>query len=268
MTNNSAHSNAYIHPNAKIGENTVVSPFAYIDDDVQVGDNCWIAPHAVLMPGARIGNNCRIFTGAVIASIPQDLKFQGEYSTAEIGDNTTVREYATINRGTKHRKKTVIGKNVLVMSYAHIAHDCIIHDNAIIVNSVQIAGHVEVGEHAIISGMSAVHQFVKIGAHSMITGGSLVRKDVPPFVLAGKEPLCYQGVNLIGLKRRSFSREQISNISNMYKILYENGKNNTQAVEFIQEKFNNSTEKKMLVDFVSTSERGIIRGSNRKDGND
>ena len=200
----------------------------------------------------------KIYT--VISSIPQDLKFGGEETTVTIGDNTTIRECVTISRGTKDKMNTSVGKNCLIMAYCHVAHDCIIENNCVIVNGVQIGGHVKVCNYAIIGGGALVHQFVKIGEHSMIAGGSLVRKDVPPFCKAGKEPLSYRGVNSIGLKRRNYSREKINQIQNIYRILYLEGRNNSQALEKIEKEIINNTERKVVINFIKNSERGIIKG--------
>jgi len=250
----------YIHPESIIGKNTKVEPFSYIDTDVEIGNNCWIGNNVTIYSGARIGDNVRIFPGAVISSIPQDLKFGGEKTTVTIGNNSTIREYVTISRGTEDKMTTSIGENCLIMAYSHIAHDCIIGNNCVIVNSVQIAGHVCVDEYAIIGGGTLVHQFVKIGQHAMIAGGSLIRKDVPPFCKAGKEPLSYGGVNSIGLKRRDFSSDQINQIQNIYRILYLEGRNNTQAIEKIKKDLEDTNEKKIVLNFFRSSERGIIKG--------
>tara|TARA_B100000579_G_scaffold436505_1_gene462635 strand:- start:5150 stop:5923 length:774 start_codon:yes stop_codon:yes gene_type:complete len=253
-------SNNYIHPESIIGKNTKVEPFSYIDTDVEIGNNCWIGNNVTIYSGARIGDNVRIFPGAVISSIPQDLKFGGEKTTVTIGNNSTIREYVTISRGTEDKMTTSIGENCLIMAYSHIAHDCIIGKNCVIVNGVQIAGHVCVDEYAIIGGGTLVHQFVKIGQHAMIAGGSLIRKDVPPFCKAGKEPLSYGGVNSIGLKRRDFSSDQINQIQNIYRILYLEGRNNTQAIEKIKKDLEDTNEKKIVLNFFRSSERGIIKG--------
>ena len=194
-----------IHPKAKIAKNVTIDAFTTINEDVEIGQGSWIGSNVTIMNGARIGKNCRIFPGAVISATPQDLKFGGEKSIVTIGDNTTIREFATINRATNYSGLTSIGKNCLIMAYVHVAHDCHISDNVILVNSVQLGGHVEIGEHAIIGGISAIHQFVKIGSYCMISGGSLVRKDVPPFIKVAKEPLTFIGINSIGLNRKGFS---------------------------------------------------------------
>ena len=252
--------NKFINPKAKIGKNTVVEPFTYIDKNVQIGDNCWIGNNVTIYSGARIGNNIKIFPGAVISSIPQDLKFGGEETTVEINDNTTIREFVTISKGTKDKLTTKIGKNCLVMAYSHIAHDCIIKDNCIIVNVVQIAGHVNIDDFAIIGVGSLIHQFTKVGCHSMIAGGAIVRKDIPPYSKAGNEPLNYRGVNSIGLKRRNFSNQQINQIQNIYRIIYLEGRNNSQAIEKINSDIKDSIEKETVLNFIKNSERGIIKG--------
>jgi len=254
---------AYIHPEAKIAQNVVVEPFTTIDKDVEVGEGTWIGPNVTIMAGARIGKNCRIFPGAVIAAMPQDLKFAGEKTTVHIGDNTVIRECVTVNRGTVDRLKTVVGANCLLMAYVHVAHDCIVGDNCVLANSVQLAGHVEIGAHAIIGGTSAVHQFVKIGPHAMVSGGSLVRKDVPPFVKAGREPLTYAGINSIGLRRRGFSDQKISEIQQLYRLLFLGGMNNNDALDKIELELAPSPERDEVVNFVRNSGRGIIKGYSR-----
>ncbi|NPA43343.1 MAG: acyl-ACP--UDP-N-acetylglucosamine O-acyltransferase [Chlorobi bacterium] len=251
---------AYIHPEAQLGENVVVHPFSYIDKDTVIGDNTVIGPNATIYAGSRIGKNGRIFPGAVIGAIPQDLKFEGEYTLAILGDNVTVRENVTVNRGTKASGKTVVGNNVLLMANAHVAHDCIVKDHAIIVNNVALAGHVEVGEWTIIGGLAAVQQFVKIGPHVMVSGGSLVRKDIPPFVRVAKEPLQYVGVNSIGLRRRGFTDEKIREIQDIYRILYLSGMNIGQALEYIEKEMPVSKERDMIIDFIRNSTKGIVRG--------
>ncbi len=254
------HTLSRIHPQARIAPGVIVSDFVTIEKNVEIGENTWIGPNAVIMDGARIGKNCRIFPGAVISGPPQDLKFMGEESTAEIGDNTIVREYVTINRGTASKGKTVVGKNCVVMAYVHIAHDCIIGDNVIIVNSSGLAGEIEVGDWAVIGGMTAIHQFVRIGAHVMIGGGSLVRKDVPPYVKASREPLSYVGVNSIGLRRRQFSNEKINQIQDIYRAIYQRGLNNSQALRVVESELPPSVERDEIVNFIRNSMRGIMRG--------
>jgi len=249
-----------INPNAIIGPNVKIDPFTVIHEDVQIGEGTWIGSNVTIFPGARIGKNVKIFPGAVISAIPQDLKFGGEITTAEIGDNTTIRECVTVNRGTSDRQKTVIGPNCLIMAYVHIAHDCVIGNQCIIANAVQLAGHVNVGDFAIIGGSSAVHQFGQIGRHVMISGGSLVRKDVPPFTKSGREPLTYAGVNSIGLKRRGFTDELINEIQEVYRFLYNKGLNINDALEQIEKSFKKSPERDEIIDFIRNSERGIMKG--------
>ncbi len=251
---------SYIHENAVIGKNTDIGAFTTVDDNVVIGDDCWIGPNVTIMSGARIGNNCKIFPGAVISAIPQDLKFQGENTTAEIGDNSVIRECVTINRGTADRFKTAVGSNCLIMAYVHVAHDCVVGDYSILGNSVQMAGHVVVHPNAIIAGTTAIHQFVHIGSHTMIRGGSLVSKDVPPFTKAGREPLSYVGVNSIGLRRRGFSNEKINEIQDIYRTLYLKGHNNSKALELIETELPASEERDIILDFVKNSSRGIMRG--------
>lgn len=255
---------SYIHPDTKISVNVKIDPFTVIHNDVEIGEGTWIGSNVTIFPGARIGKNCKIFPGAIIAAIPQDLKFQGEYTLAVIGDNTTIRECVTVNRGTSDRNKTIVGANCLLMAYVHVAHDCIIGDYSILANSVQLAGHVVVGEHTIIGGLSAVHQFVTIGSHVMISGGSLVRKDVPPFVKAAREPLCFAGINSIGLRRRGFTDSQINNIQDIYRLIYLSGFNNSAAMDKIDMEFEPTAERDLVSRFVRSSERGIIKSGNLK----
>ncbi len=249
-----------IHPEARIGKNVQIDPFVTIHGDVVIGDNTWIASNVTIMDGARIGSNCRIFPGAVISAIPQDLKFDGEKTTVEIGDNVTIRECVTLNRGTVDRMTTKIGSNTLIMAYSHVAHDCIIGENCIVANAVNMGGHVVVDDFAVIGGMSAIHQFVRVGAHVMVSGGSLVRKDIPPFVKAGREPLSYVGINSIGLRRRGFSNEQINNIQDVYRILYLSNLNTTKAIQKIEAELPANAERDEIVLFIQHAKRGIMRG--------
>lgn len=251
---------ANIHPDARIGNNVRIEPFATIYGDVEIGDDCWIGPNAVLMDGARLGKGVQVFPGAIVSSIPQDLKFAGEKTTVVIGDNTVIREFVTISRGTIDRFKTEIGKNCLIMAYVHVAHDCLIGDGCIIANAVQLAGHVVIEDFVVIGGTSAVHQFVKIGAHAMVSGGSLVRKDVPPYVKAGREPLSYVGVNSVGLRRRNFSNEKIEEIQDLFRIIYLEGNNYTKACDMIELEFTPSKERDEIINFIRSSDRGIMRG--------
>lgn len=249
-----------IHPNAKIAEGVEIGPFTTISEDVEIGKGTWIGPNVSIMEGTRIGENCKIFPGAIVGAIPQDLKFEGEQSLLKIGNEVTIREYCTINRGTKANYETEIRDGCLLMAYVHIAHDCIIGERCILANNVNLAGHIEIGDFVILGGLTAVHQFVKIGAHAFIGGGSLVRKDVPPFVKAAREPLSYVGVNTVGLKRRGFSQDQIHNIQDMYRILYVRGNNTSQALNIIGSQIADSPEKELIVTFVRSAHRGIMKG--------
>ncbi len=251
-----------IHPGAKIGKNVVIEPFVTIAEDVEIGDGTWIGPNVTIMDGARIGKNCKIFPGAVVSAIPQDLKFKGEVTTAEIGDNTTLRECVTVNRGTISKGKTVVGNNCLLMAYVHVGHDSFLGNNIIISNSTNVAGEIVIDDFAVISGDVQIHQFVHIGGHVMISGGSLVRKDVPPYVTVAHEPLSYVGVNSIGLRRRGFSNEIISQIQDVYREVFVKEQNVSQALKNIKELHPASLEKDYIVDFVENSQRGIIRGYN------
>lgn len=253
---------AYVHPDAKLGKDVVVEPFAYIAGDVTIGDGSWIGPHAVILNGSRMGKNCKIHPGAVIAGEPQDLKFKGEYTTVEMGDNNTVRESATISRGTAAKGKTVIGSNNLIMACAHVAHDCVVGSNCVIVNNVLLAGEVEVGDWAIIGGGSAVHQFVRIGRHAMISGGSLVAKDVPPFVKAARFPITFVGANFIGLRRRGFTAEQIGEIQDIFRIIFQDGHSYGRACDIVMAQFAQSDLRDEVVDFIRSSKRGILKPYN------
>ncbi len=253
---------SYIHPEAKIADNVVIEPFVCIHKNVEIAEGTWVGSHVTIMEGARIGKNCKIFPGSVISGIPQDLKFAGENTTVEIGDNTVIREYVTISRGTIDRSKTVIGKNCLLMAYVHVAHDCILGDNCILVNAVQVAGHVKIDDWAIIGGSTSIHQFVKIGSHVMVAGGSLVRKDVPPFTKAAREPLSYSGINSIGLRRRGYSNEKINEIQEIYRHVYLKGLNNSKAVDVLELEMPPSKERDEIINFIRTSDRGIMKGIN------
>ncbi len=251
---------AYVHPESVVADNVVIEPFVTIDKDCVIGEGTRIGSNATILPGTRIGKNCNIFPGAVIGAIPQDLKFRGEYSTVEVGDNTIIREFVTINRGTAAKGKTVVGKNCLLMAYVHVAHDCVVGNNVILVNNTQLAGEVIIDDYAILSGMVAVHQFCHIGSHVMISGGSLVRKDIPPFIKAGREPLSYVGINSIGLRRRNFNNEKIREIQDIYRYIYQKGLNTAQAVEIIEADMPATPERDEILLFVKDSKRGIIRG--------
>ncbi len=251
---------AYIHPQAKIADNVVVEPFAVIHKDVEIGEGTWIGSNVVIMDGARIGKNCRIFPGAVISGVPQDLKFAGEVTTVEIGDNTVIRECVTINRGTKDKWKTVVGNNCLIQAYSHIAHDCQVGNNCIFSNSTTLAGHITIGDYVVLAGLVAIHQFVKVGSHAFVTGGSLVRKDVPPYVKAAREPLSYVGINSVGLRRRGFSSEQINEIQEIYRVLFVQNNNVTKALDKIEAEFQPTEIRDEIVDFIRNSARGVMRG--------
>lgn len=251
---------AYIHPAAKIAPSVVIDPFVTIEQNVEIGEGTRIGSNVTIMEGARIGKNCTIFPGAVISGIPQDLKFRGEDTLAIIGDNTTIRECVTVNRGTAAKGKTVVGSNCLIMAYSHIAHDCVVGDNVIISNATQIAGEVVVDNFAVIGGGTLIHQFCHIGPHVMIQGGALVNKDIPPYVKAAREPIAYAGVNSIGLRRRGFTSEVIRDIQEIYRYLYLSGLNNTDAVERIEAELPATKERDKIIMFVRNSKRGIIRG--------
>lgn len=249
-----------IHPNAKIGKDVKIDSFTTICGDVEIGDGTWIGPNVTIFDGARIGKNCQIFPGAVISAVPQDLKYVGEITTAEIGDNTIIREYVTINKGTKALGKTVVGSNCLLMAYVHVAHDCVVGNNCILANGVTLAGHITVDDFAIIGGLSAVHQFVHIGSYVMISGGSLVRKDVPPYTKSAHEPLAYVGVNSVGLRRRGFSNDQISQVQEIYRILYTRGLSVSNAITAIEKEVTFTPERDEILEFIRTSSRGIMKG--------
>lgn len=251
---------ANVHPDARIGNNVVIEPFATVQGDVVIDDNSWVGPNAILWDGTRLGKNVKIYPGASVSSVPQDLKFAGEKTETFIGDNSVIREAVTISRGTSDKFKTVIGKNCLLMAYVHVAHDCMIGNNCILVNAVQVAGHVTIEDWAIIGGASALHQFVKVGSHVMVSGGSLVRKDVPPFTKAAREPLTYAGINTVGLRRRQFTSEKISEIQEIYRYIFLKGLNNSKALDLVEREVPSSAERDYIVDFIRTSERGIMKG--------
>lgn len=252
----------YIHPEAKIGKNVKIDAFAWIDKNVVIGDGTWIGAHATIMEGARIGKDCQIFPNAVVSAIPQDLKFKGEKTTAEIGDNTILRECVTVNRGTASKGKTVVGNNCLLMAYVHIGHDSILGNNIIISNSTNVAGEITIDDFAIISGDVQIHQFVHIGGHVMISGGSLVRKDIPPYITVAHEPVSYVGVNSVGLRRRGFSNELITQIQNIYREIFVKEQNVAQALEYVESEITKSPERDYILDFIKNSQRGIVRGYN------
>lgn len=254
---------AYVHPQAKIANNVVIEPFVTISKNVEIGEGTWIGSNVAIMEGARIGKNCKIFPGAVISAIPQDLKYNGEDTLVRIGDNVTIREFVTVNRGTKASFETVIGDNSLLMAYSHIAHDCMVGKHCIIANASTLAGHIIIEDYAIIGGLSAVHQFCNIGVHVMISGGSLVRKDVPPYTKAAREPLSFVGINSIGLRRRGFSSEKINEIQEIYRIIYQKSYNVSQALEIIDAELPATSERDEIVSFINNSSRGIMKGYSR-----
>lgn len=256
----------HIHPNASIANGVEVAPFAVIEEDVVIGEGTQIGPHAMILNGTRIGHHCKIHAGAIVGNYPQDLKFVGEDSLCQIDDHVTVREYCTINRGTAASGTTRIKSHALIMAYAHIAHDCLIEEYAIISNGSQLAGHVMVGRYAIVGGMTAVHQFVRIGDHSFVGGGTLVRKDVPPYIKAAREPLCYVGVNSIGLSRRGFDTALIKHIQDIYRILFIQHSNISFAVKELERSINASVQKQEILEFIVGSERGILKGFRQLNG--
>lgn len=250
---------AYIDPEAKIGENCEIGAFAYIDKNVVIGNNCEIMPHASVLYGTRMGNNNKVFHGAVIGGVPQDLKFKGEDTTCEIGDNNTIRENVTINRGTASRGKTVVGSNNLFMENSHIGHDCIIGNGCIIGNSSKMAGEVVIDDNAILSACVLVHQFCHIGGYIMVQGGSRTSMDIPPYIIVGREPARYCGLNIVGLRRRGFSNETITNIRNAYRLIYESDNNVSTGLAKIKETIPMTPEIEYIVNFIEKqSERGII----------
>lgn len=255
--------NAMVHPNAKIGANVTISPFCTIAENVEIGDGTWIGPNVTIFDYVKIGKNCKIFPGAVIGAIPQDLKFAGEVSYVEIGDNVTIRECATINRGTaaSGKGRTIIGNNTFIMSYVHVAHDCVVGNNVILTSYVGIAGETDIDDYAIIGGNSAAHQFSRIGAHAMVSGGSLIGKDIPPFALAGKRPLSFAGINIVGLRRRGFTNEQIERIRDIYRVIYQSNLNVSDACRKVEAELPETPEKRIILDFIASSKRGIIKAN-------
>lgn len=251
---------AYIHPKAKIGRNVTIEPFTSVYADVEIGDDCWIGPNVSIMDGTRIGKNNKIFPGAVIGSIPQDLKFKGEKSLVEIGDNNSIRECVTINRGTVDRMTTKIGNNNLLMAYTHLGHDTILGNHIIIANNGSLAGHITIEDYAIIEGVVAAQQFVNIGAHSFIAGASLVRKSVPPYIRVAREPLQFIGVNTIGLARRGFDKDLIKQIEDIYRIIFVRGHNITNALEIVESEMPDSDVRKEITSFIRNQKDGIVKG--------
>ena len=262
---NKIHPLATVSPNAKLGDNIEIGPYVFIDDNVEIGDGCKFLPNAVVFSYVKMGKDCTVYPGAVVGAIPQDLKFDGEESWVEIGDRVTIRECVTINRGTKASGKalTKIGSDVLVMSYVHVAHDCCIGNHTILVSKVALAGETDVDDWAIVGGASVAHQFTKIGTHAMISGGSRLNKDIPPFSICGREPICYCGVNIVGLRRRGFSSDAIRNIKDIYDILYFQGYNLSDACAKVEAGFPKSEERDIILNFIKNSKRGIVRAGDR-----
>jgi UDP-N-acetylglucosamine acyltransferase len=252
------HATAIVSPKAQLGDSVSIGPYTIVEDDVVIGSGTTVASHALIANGSRIGKECRIHHGAVIGTQPQDLKFRNEVTTMEIGDHTVIREYATLNRGTHERWKTTVGAHCFFMAYSHVAHDCAIGDHVILANSVNMGGHVVIEDHAVVGGMVGIHQFSHIGCHSMIGSGSRVTKDVPPYVLAGQEPLAYNGLNLVGLRRRNFAPEAIDSLEKAYRMIYHNQLNISQALEKIKADLALTDEIRRVVDFIEKSKRGVI----------
>jgi len=255
------HPFSVVSEKAKIGQNVTISAFSTVEDDVVIGDNTWIGPNVTIMNGARIGEHCRIFPGAVISAIPQDLKFDGEPSTAEVGDYSTIRECVTINRGTKDRMTTKVGKHCLLMAYVHIAHDAFVGNHCIIANSGNIAGHVTIEDWVIIEGVVAVQQFVRIGQHSFIAGGYLVRKNVPPYIKVAREPLNFIGVNAIGLRRRGYDDASVQQIEDIYRALFVQSPTVGKGIEAISA-MDSTPFTEEILSFINSSEKGIVKGLN------
>jgi UDP-N-acetylglucosamine acyltransferase len=253
------HKTAIVSAEAKLHESVEVGPYAIIEGNVEIGEGSNIGSHALIASGARIGKSVRIFQGAVVSTIPQDLKFEGEETTTNIGDGTTIREYATLNRGTDESGSTDVGSNCLLMAYSHVAHDCKLGNNVIMANSVNLGGHVKIDEHAIVGGIVPVHQFVRIGCHAMIGGGFRIPQDLCAYALAGGYPTRVKGVNLIGLRRRNFPRETIRSIQDAFKILFKSGLNTAQAVARIHDELEITPEIQNILDFIKKSERGLIK---------
>lgn len=256
---------ASIHPNARVGNNVIVEPFAVIHDNVIIGDNSHIMSHAVILPHSHIGKACKVFPGAVIGAIPQDLKFLGEETTVEIGDHTTIRECVTVNRGTKEKWKTLVGSHCLLMAYSHVAHDCVIGNHAILANGVQVAGHVEIGDFAIIGGLCGIQQFTRIGRHAYIGGQTAIRKDVPPYVKAAREPISYVGINVVGLHRRNFPHHQIEAISQIYHLLFVGNHSTTSGINLVKDKMPDNEIKSEILQFIQESKIGVIKRSSKAD---
>lgn len=251
---------ANVSSKAKIGNNVTIEAFATVYDDVEIGDNTHIHPNAIIYPDTTIGSGCQIFPGALIGIVSQDLKYKGEKAKTIIGNNTIIREYVTVHKGTADRMLTAVGNNCLIMAYSHIAHDCVIGNNVIIANYSGLAGHVTVEDFVIIEGFVAIQQFIKIGAHSFLAGTSKVRKNVPPFIRVARDPLQYIGVNTVGLTRRGFTKEVVNQIEDIYRLIFVRGHNITNALELVDQEIPNTEIRKQIVDFIKSSEDGIVKG--------
>ena len=252
---------AYIEEGAQIGENVKIGPFCCVYNDTVIGDGTILENHVTIFPGARIGKNVHIFPGACIATVPQDLKFKGEYTTVEIGDGTQLHECVTVHRGTASKMVTKIGKNCMIMAYCHVAHDCNVGDNVIMSNSVQMAGEVVVDPFAVVGGGSLIHQFTHIGSFCMIQGGSGLVKDIPPYAMVGRSPAKWMGINTVGLRRHGYTTAQIINIQDIYRLVYASGYNTTHACEHIEAEIPQSPERDYILSFIRNSDRGIIAGN-------
>lgn len=259
---------AYVDPNAKLGEGVVVEPFAYIQGDVVIGNGCWIGQHASVLDCTTIGENCKIYSGAVIGGIPQDLKFRGEKTTVVVGNNTTMRECVTINRGTAAKGVTRVGDNCLLMAYVHVGHDCVVGNNCVLVNRVSLAGEVEVCDWAILGGHVAVHQFCRIGAHSMAGGGIMISQDVPPYTRVARWPSRHVGMNTIGLRRRAFSSDQITQIHDIARILYQSGHSYPKGCEIVEQTIAKSDFRDEIIEFIRSSKRGCVKQYQPKSDSD
>lgn len=251
-------SHAIVSPKAQLGENVSVGPFAIIEDDVIIGSGTTIGSNVLIANGARVGKECRIHHGAVLGTNPQDLKFHGEVSTLEVGDHTTIREYATLNRGTHVHGKTTVGSHCFIMAYTHVAHDCTVGNHVILANAVNMAGHVVIEDYVVVGGLVGIHQFERIGRHAMIGAGFRAMKDVPPYVLAGQEPLAFIGLNIVGLKRRNFPQESIDALDKAYHFIYNSNLNVSQALEKIKNEMQITEEIRHVINFIEKSKRGII----------
>jgi UDP-N-acetylglucosamine acyltransferase len=252
------HPTAIVNKKAELAENVSIGPYSIVEGDVHIGEGSQIGSHCLIADGARIGSHCEIHHGVVLSTKPQDLKFGGEMTTLEVGDNTVIREYCDLNRGTKHRGKTRIGRDCFLMAYSHVAHDCFVGDRVILANGVQLGGHVTLEDWVIVGGLVGIHQFCTVGQHAFIGGGYRVIKDVPPYILAGGEPLVYNGLNNVGLKRRGFSMETIASLKRCYRLIYRSGLNTTQAVERIRSEMEMTPEIQFVLEFIEKSERGLI----------